>query len=285
MSWVGADEGWVLAGVACGQGLCADIARTTDGERNWSWLPAPRAYLPGDNFPQPEPAIRYLRFVSPSTGYLFAGVYGNDVLVTHDGGQTWARASWPPVDALEPSGSTVIRVVYHDGWQVQPMTGTGAWQTALTANPEADDPGPVQLVRPDTQVAYVAFYGNLAMGGNNEQAAIYRSMNAGDSWAALGDPCAFTGGSQNDAYDLAAAAGGLVAVLCTSRDPSQDRHFILTSSDDGSTWTSHPLPSSLAGVFVLADNGDFAAPGAGTSSSPPETSSPALSTTGRPGRS
>lgn len=263
LSWAGTDDVWALASVPCGPDLCAEIARTTNGGRSWDWLPAPKAYLPGDNFPYPEPTVRYLRFVNPSTGYLFAGQYGNDVLVTRDGGLTWAGASWPPVGALEPSGGSVIRVAYDNGWLVQPMTGAGTWQTALTANPDVDQPFP-QLVRPDTQVAYVAFYGNLAMGADSEHAAIYRSLNAGHSWVALGDPCGFSDGSQNDAYDLAAAAGGFVAVLCTSRYGSQNPHFMLTSSDDGSTWISHPLPSGLGAFGPMADDdGNFAAPSAG----------------------
>ena len=42
VTFVSADEGWVLGSVPCGSTRCAAIERTTDGGRTWASAPAPK---------------------------------------------------------------------------------------------------------------------------------------------------------------------------------------------------------------------------------------------------
>jgi hypothetical protein len=77
--------------------------------------------------------VSQIRFVTTSVGYLF----GAALYQTEDGGRTWRRVPSPPVEALEASAGTVIRVVYDHGGCPGPCTqtvqettaGSGAWHT------------------------------------------------------------------------------------------------------------------------------------------------------------
>src|SRR5258706_5254117 len=132
------------------------------------------------------------------------------------------RCPAPPVEALEASAGTVIRVVDGPGgWgcpgpctrTVQETTaGSAAWHTLLHIPwPNGYGELAAQVVRQGTSVIYLPFYGNLARG--YAPAVIFRSTDSGLSWQRLTDPCGGSG-QLHDAGGLAAAQGGFLAVGC-----------------------------------------------------------------------
>ena len=102
VTFVSADEGWVLGSVPCGSTRCAAIERTGDGGRTWASAPAPKtAVVSGIGTDTGATSgIARLRFATPSDGWAF----GPDLWATHDGGASWSKVSVPGL----PSGSTMV---------------------------------------------------------------------------------------------------------------------------------------------------------------------------------
>jgi len=154
-----------------------------------------------------------------------------------------------PVEALEPSAGTVIRVVYDHGGCPGPCTqtvqettaGSGAWHTLLHIRwPNAYGGLSAQVVRQGTSVIYLPLYGNLARG--YAPAVIFRSTDGGRSWQRLTDPCGRIGQARYDAGGLAAAQGGFLAVGCLPVNGTGFA-FVRTSTDNGSSWSPpRPVP-------------------------------------------
>ncbi len=254
LTWVSAATGWALSAAPCAKGLCVRISRTEDGGRSWTQLPAPRAYLSGSSaatYCRTSPCVDHLRFATPKIGYLF----GPSLLITRDGGQTWTAVASPPVESLEPGPGSVVRVVYdHDGCPgpcnrtvESAAAGSDDWRV-LDANLTApSDAVRAQVLRAGAGVIYVPVYGNLAAGAGMQQAVIYRSLDDGLTWTALRDPCGGTGAALRDAISIAAAPGGFLAALCTTRVISTYGYSVVSSLDNGATWGARrPVPVTPA---------------------------------------
>jgi photosystem II stability/assembly factor-like uncharacterized protein len=236
LTWVSDQRGWALAAVPCARGLCPRVAATRDGGRTWTALPAPPGLTRNGGMD-----VSSIRFATARVGYLF----GPAVFQTDDGGRTWHPIASRPVEALEPSAGTVVRVVYdHTGCpgpctrMVQETTaGSGTWH-ALLRIPFASSNGGVaaQVVRQGTSVIYLPVYGHVAGGAGTAHTVIFRSTDGGTSWQRLADPCGGTRQNEHDASGLAAAPGGFVAVLCEPR-AGTGLTFVLTSADYGSSWS------------------------------------------------
>jgi photosystem II stability/assembly factor-like uncharacterized protein len=217
--------------------------------------------------------VSHLRFATPAVGYLF----GPALYQTSDGGRTWQRVPSRPVEALEPSAGTVVRVVYDHGGcpgpcdrVVQETTaGSGAWHTLLRI-PAASGgfSAAAQLIRPGAVVMYLPLYGHIAGGAPSANALIFSSADGGQTWQQHPDPCGGTGRSEHDAIDMAAAPGGFVAVLCYPRTGTGSM-FAVTSADGGTSWRPpRPIPggtqhylsmiaaASPAGLVVATAGGD-----------------------------
>jgi photosystem II stability/assembly factor-like uncharacterized protein len=249
---VGDSTGWALSAVPCVQGLCARIAHTVNGGQSWTALPDPPAYLSASSaatYCRHRPCVDHLRFATASIGYLF----GPSLLITRDGGRIWTRVASPPVESLEPGPGAVVRVVYkHDGCpgpcertvEAAPA-GSEDW-TVLLANLTApSDAVSAQVIRAGAGVIYVPIYGNRAAGAGTQQAVIYRTLDGGHSWARLADPCGGEGAALRDAISIAAAPGGFLAALCTTRTISTYGYSVVSSTDSGARWGARrPVPVS-----------------------------------------
>ena len=243
LTWVSDRHGWALAAAPCGRNLCPRLATTTDGGRTWAALPALPGRVAG---PDGTPGctlvgcVRQIRFATARVGYLF----GPALFQTNDGGRSWRRVPGRPVEALEPSAGTVIRIVYDDtgcpgpcNRAVQETTaGSAAWHTVLRL-PASITVGSVaaQLGRQGTSVLYVLLYGHVAGGAGQAHTVILRSIDGGATWQRWADPCPGTGPDEHDTSSLAAAPGGFAAVLCPPRSGTGTT-FVRTSADNGSTW-------------------------------------------------
>ncbi len=109
VTFVSANDGWVIGTVPCSTGSCLAVRRTTDGGGTWTAAPAPAA-VPSAGIGQP--GVSSIRFADPLDGWSF----GSSLWATHDGGATWHPASVPglPADSvmgLEASGGTVTVLV------------------------------------------------------------------------------------------------------------------------------------------------------------------------------
>jgi photosystem II stability/assembly factor-like uncharacterized protein len=258
LTWVSSLRGWALAAAPCASGLCPRVAATGDGGRTWTALPVPPGLIQDDNGTVDCAAVAcvsQIRFATAEVGYLF----GPALYQTDDGGRTWHRVPGGPVEALEPSAGTVVRVVYdHTGCPgpcdrtVQETTaGSGTWHTLLYIPLTSDNGGvTAQMVRQGTSVIYLPVYGNRA-GGAGADAVIFRSTDGGHTWQRLIDPCGGTGQQLHDAAGLAAAPGGFLTVLCLPRSGT-GAMFVLTSADYGSSWRPpRPVPGGTQHYLSL----------------------------------
>ena len=260
LTWLSGERGWALVAAPCSSGMCSRVAATRNGGRSWTPLSVPAGL--GRNW-----QISQIRFATAKFGYLF----GPTLYQTRDGGHSWRRVRSRPVEALQPAGGTVLRLVYdHSGCPgpcnrtlQEAVAGSDAWRTLLRI-PLARANGDItaQIIRPGTRVIYVPVYGNLAGGQGGIKAVIFRSTNAGRSWQRLPDPCGGSGRNTHAVATMSAGARGYLAVLCDSLS-GPGRTFIRTSEDYGSSWgLPRMVPSGLQllatprpGRLVLATGG------------------------------
>jgi len=189
-------------------------------------------------------------------GYLF----GPALYQTSDGGRTWQRVPSRPVESLEPSAGTVVRVVYDHGGCPGPCdrvvqetsAGSGAWHTLLRLPADSAAFSVAgQLVRQGAVAMYLTLYGHMAGGAGSAHALILSSADAGLTWQQHPDPCGGTGASEHDAIDMAAAPGGFAAVLCVPR-LSTGSTFVVTSADQGASWSPpRPVPGGTRHGLTL----------------------------------
>jgi photosystem II stability/assembly factor-like uncharacterized protein len=242
LTWVSDQRGWALAAAPCGRDLCPRLADTTDGGRTWTALPGPPGRVVGPNGTAgcAGGCVSQVRFATATVGYLF----GPALFQTSDGGRSWHPVTSRPVEALEPSAGTVIRIVYdHTGCPgpcdraVQETTaGSAHWHTLFRIPAAAAADGvAAQLVRQGTSVIYIPVYGHVAGGAGLAYTVLFRSTDGGTTWQREADPCSVIGRHEHDTSDLAAAPGGFAAVLCTPRDGTGPT-FVRTSADNGSSW-------------------------------------------------
>jgi photosystem II stability/assembly factor-like uncharacterized protein len=102
MTFVSANEGWVLGTAPCAHAPCTSVVRTTNGGRSWVGIPAPRYKLA--TFYGTAGLIR-MRFADPVDGFAF----GSQLWATHNGGASWHRVTEVPgyIADLEASAGVV----------------------------------------------------------------------------------------------------------------------------------------------------------------------------------
>lgn len=260
LSWVSDSMGWALAAVPCAGQLCPAVAETTDGGVTWQGLPSPSVAFYG---PEPPPTadcqqvacVSHIRFATASIGYLF----GPSLFMTVDGGQTWKEVTSPLVESLEAAGGDVFRVVYDTTGCPGPCNrtvqeapaGSDAWQT-LYQIPQGADLDTATLILEGESI-YLPIYGDVAKGA--EQTTLFRSLDGGQTWQRLGDPCAGATPPVDVAFAFAAASRGFLSVLCFPSGQPQG-WAVLSSSDAGSTWGPRlPVPESSAGLLAAPSPG------------------------------
>ncbi|MGH2842888.1 MAG: WD40/YVTN/BNR-like repeat-containing protein, partial [Solirubrobacteraceae bacterium] len=114
---------WLLGTTTCGDRTCAGIARTQDGGRSFTWIPAPTT--------DPQ-AIGQLRFANAQDGYAF----GPELWSTHDGGASWHQVQvGGTVISLAASGPYVyaqVAAARGPGRVMRSPVGNDAWTTLIT---------------------------------------------------------------------------------------------------------------------------------------------------------
>ena len=267
LTWISDSHGWVLSlSDTCVQEPCIGVATTLDGGNSWTPVGAPHACVRGVNSAAvrrpgsvdtcSSPSVSTIRFANASEGFLF----GPDLFVTHDGGNTWTQSDGPMVDALEVAGSTAVRVSHTRtgcpgacDWSVErAKVGTNDWQTLSV--PAISQHVSARLVRQGAADIYAAFGGNPAGGAGTAQSDVLISHDGGDTWTSRSDPCGFTGTDENDLNGLAAAPNHVVAALCYPRlGQPTSVPFVVTSHDGGATFGApQPLPTNASPALIAA---------------------------------
>jgi photosystem II stability/assembly factor-like uncharacterized protein len=231
LTWISDTHGWALVyRPGCGGSGCSAIDVTTDGGADWTQT-ATIAANNSDCQGCAVPSVTHLRFANALDGYAF----GPDLFTTTDGGRSWVEQPGDYVAALEPAGSTVLRVAFtHSGCpgpcdlvvqEAEP--GGSAWQN-LTTPVQGDA---VQLVRGDVADAYVSVFLNPAGGASDAHASLMITHDGGASWSTRPDPCGARSGQEYDTVAVTAAPGRVVDVLC--RDRAEAFNTFVAASDDG----------------------------------------------------
>lgn len=190
-------------------------------------------------------------FATPSIGYL----YGPALFVTIDGGLTWHRQAGLMVQTMAIDGTRALRVSY---------TGVGCpgpCQSTLQAAPVGSDTWhtlvkPTNLSDVGSQILssgndiFLALYGNLAQGA--QPATIYRSLDGGNSWSTLADPCV-AAAHLSVLTQLAATNSGTLDGLCWSA--RSNTTLSIVSHSDGSRWDAPQLIPGGAPFGLIAAAG------------------------------
>jgi photosystem II stability/assembly factor-like uncharacterized protein len=274
LTWISATHGWALVGSTnCAEPKCAEVLTTTDGGSTWSeigWIPLGSNDCPGGCNGNGS-GVTHIRFANAMDGY----AYDPDLFVTTDGGQFWSKISGPMVAALEPDGSSVMRVAYTQTGCPGPCdltietapAGSESWVT-VHAPFQGDS---VQLIR-QGNAAYVATFQNPAGGAGNAQATLLLSTDNGETWTSRPDPCSYTASVEYDTEAITAAPGGVIVALCQQRGGGM-HDYVALSANGGTTFLPQPaMPgTAIFGSIAAASASDLVVAGGTNGQQPPRT--------------
>jgi hypothetical protein len=255
VTFVSASRGWVLGAATCDGTPCGVIARTTDGGRTWTRIPAPDAPVVVDA--AATGGVRGLRFASALDGWAF----GPDLWTTHDGGDTWHREALPgggtpQVMALEAAAGTV-HVAFWTGEDplIRIASGRiGDDTLVISATKVQIGAGPV----PATQLVLHGSSGWLVQ---VDRDVVAGARLVGGSWQGWDPPCLGTAGP---AWLAASSATKLVAACDIGLWSTPEGVHLFTSANGGATFTEQTgvLPiTALAGITTAPSQPTIVAAG------------------------
>jgi len=252
LTWISTETGWALFSAPCATGRCPEIEKTTNGGLTWIELPSPPGIVHTDSIDcETAPCVQAIRFATAKVGYLFGGAF----YVTLDGGRTWTRQKSQLVEALEPANGNVVRMVFDQAGCPGPCNryvqvadaGSDSWRTVLHVSVDMlggdSRASTSQLIRAGSRAIYIPIYGDTAAGAGSQHAIIFRSLDGGETWKRLADPCGTHRGLYFDAIAFAAVPGGFASTICVTRGGAGPGDFLLTSQNYGSLWSPmRPIP-------------------------------------------
>lgn len=258
VTFVSADQGFVLGTAPCSTPPCTSLVATDDGGATWHGLPAPVAPLAAsldDPSPDDAPgAISEVRFGDHLDGWAF----GPGLWSTHDGGEHWTE---------QHLDGTVTDLASADGvtYAVVTTCPTGAcesgatlYRTDATADDwqVVDDAGlPTQGGQIELHARAAWFVGPATVDGGG---ATFLSSPDGTTWTSHDDPCA-----ADDAFlDSVAPVDTTHLFLLCVNDPgagSQGKS-VRSSSDAGVTTVAAGAPprGGIASEIAAADSSHLA---------------------------
>ncbi|MFZ0167926.1 MAG: hypothetical protein WAL64_00730 [Candidatus Dormiibacterota bacterium] len=255
MTFVSAQDGWVLGTAPCGASTCLAILRTQDGGHTWSSVPAPpTTYSTGPT----SPGVNGIRFADTMDGWVF----GPQLWATHNGGVTWSQIAirgWSTAEFedLETAAGTV-HAAFFDFSDAEPddamiatsPVGSNAWQVSATSFSLGAGPVP----EPE-----IVLQGGVGWILENDRTVVGGAKLIGNQWESWQPPCI---GVNGPASLAASSAQNLVAVC------NQGVWGPATPSG-GRVWVSHNggvsfrlLSTALPGVDYGPSAGPLASPSA-----------------------
>jgi hypothetical protein len=242
VTFVSAQEAFVLGTAPCSTAVCMSIVRTFDRGASWGGLPAPVVPLsaPGGT------GVWGIRFATPEHGFVF----GDGLWETTNGGQRWAGAAYP--------GGSILSLAAIDGqvlaltaacsvqagcaqpgtlWR-RPLAG-GAWSqvTQVTASGASD---PTDLIATQAGVAAVLDGADVVVTSDGG-ITITRHVTA----------CATAAITRESSVAVIAPDG--LALLCTGQGfTGHTVKTVYTSGDLGATWVKAGMPGTAGDGGAIA---------------------------------
>ena len=245
-SFVSGDVGFVLGTAPCAHAPCTSLVATYDGGQSWVGLPAPKAPL-GEVSSGRALAVSQVTFANARDGWS----WGPALWSTHDGGATWSQPVLPvpapggPADllSLQVSGGYAYALVA--SWSER---GSGSSAALLERSPVGLD-GWAALTSISGSLSGMTWYGRTGWvvktahpGSGPEQ--IWRTTDAGATWARLPDPC-YQPAQGLDLAGLATPDGAHLFELCAGNPGAGSEAKQLMVSANGG------LTAHLAGRLPL----------------------------------
>lgn len=245
VTFVSADEGWVLGSAPCSTGRCPVIAHTLDGGRKWSTIPAPRTSIgTTGQYKENARGIAGLRFADSRDGWAF----GPELWATHDGGATWKRVDPFPGGAileLASSRGTVHVVLYDtlgstDFRIASASIGGDAWTVSALKIPVGGGPVPVLQLVLSGEAGWVL---------ENDRTVAAGARLVDGSWHTWAPVCSDAVGP---AYLAASSASDLAAACDVGQWSTPKGDHVFVSRDGGTSFTEPGPRTPLDSAAVIA---------------------------------
>jgi hypothetical protein len=239
VTFVSADEAFVLGTAPCSHAPCTSIVRTLDRGARWVGLPAPEVPLGQAQGPFAAD-VWGIRFADPAHGFVF----GNGLYETTDGGENWAEVA-------SPQGS-ILSLAVIDG-QVLALTApcqsqNGCGQTGtLLRRPLAG--GSWRVVTQVSDPRLIATQGQVA--SLLDGTSVIVTTDGGLTFATYATPCTKLGVAI--ASSVAVTGAGNLALLCAGQGAMGSvPKTVYVSADLGAHWTKAGSPASGGDPFDIA---------------------------------
>ena len=242
VTFVSAQEAFVLGTAPCSHAPCTSIVRTLDRGASWRGLPAPAVPLssPGGT------GVWGIRFATPEHGFVF----GDGLWETTDGGQHWTSAAYPgvPVLSLAVVDGQVLALTAtctaqggcaESGTLLRRPLAGGAW-TQVTQVPAAGITDPTDMIATQAGVAAVLDGSEVAV-----------TSNGGVTITRHPTPCGTTTMMRGVSVAVIAPYG--LALLCTGQGyTGHTVKTVYTSGNLGATWIKAGMPGSAGDGGTIA---------------------------------
>ncbi len=258
VTFVSAQDGWVLGTATCASGSCLAIARTQDGGSTWTSVSPPPTSFETE---EASTGVSGIRFADQQDGW----VYGGQLWATHDGGTTWTEVTLPglsstgenpAIQALETSAGQVQAVYFgSSGLRIATSSVAGnSWSVSATG--VAFGAGPVPA-------AQLLVQGTAGWAVENDRVVTGGARLRAGAWAAWTPPCSTVEGPAT----LAASSSQNLIAVCDDNlwggGSPTERAYVSTNGGSSFSQLAAALPSACQGAALASPSSSVAATGCG----------------------
>lgn len=259
VTFVSAQDGWVLGTATCSSGSCLAISRTQDGGSTWTSVSSPPTSFETAGA---STGVSGIRFANQQDGW----VYGGQLWATHDGGTSWTEVTlpglssgggYPAIQGLETAAGQVQAMYFgSSGFRIATSSVAGnSWSVSATG--VAFGAGPVPA-------AQLVVQGTAGWAVENDRVVTAGARLHAGAWASWTPPCSTVEGPST----LAASSSQNLIAVCDdglwggSSSPIERAY---ASTDGGASFSqlAAPLPSACQGAALASPSSSVAATGCG----------------------
>jgi hypothetical protein len=256
VTFVSANEGWVLGGVPCASGQCPFIVRTLDGGRTWTPVAAPATTITSGSPVPPgyvdvTGGVDGIRFADPLDGWVF----GPELWATHDGGSTWQQITLPGA-----SGAAVVALEARAG-SVQAAVYDPATEFVVATSPVANDQWTIGGVTTSMGAGPVPQAGLVLAGRSGWMLVVNRTVVGGLSlgstgWVSWQPPCQGVNGpallaASDSLHVVAACDEGVWGPGPGATRYAPEEHLYI-STNGGTSFTRSAAALPFSGISAVA---------------------------------